>query len=557
MVNELRFQFARRTFDFSAVYNEPSLDISNFIIMGKSTSDIDFYAESRTQIADSLTWTRGAHSVKAGIDVNVLSNDANFNLFFPARMVFPNLGAFSTFTPVVFWWPFLATATSYPGISTSWTEAVPTEWQNDTGWDFNDSSYGFFAQDQMKAGSRLTLTYGLRYDFERYPSRYISKADMNNFQPRAGAAFAYSARGVIRAGYGIFSDRLASSVGQLFTATEWSSGGYLANTQALFPTVAPIQGRFEQRTVAGPAAPPAARTFLATGQVPAAGSKGLADTLDSAVDTPYSHQASVQVTQEIGPGWAVSGSYLFVGARDIIGHTGNLNAFQSGTLPTGKAILGNRKFADVGVLFVQTNTGESSHHGGTFEIQKRFGGGYGLNASYTLSRSRTNVDSLANLADLPEQLDPDAEFSPSRQDARHRFVTAVFGEIARLGRLKVSGLVTLESGRHYNIFVGADSNADGNPNSDRPSFEGRNSYEGPGYATVDLRVGRDFALGGRTRLEITADFFNLFNRTNVKDVNTVWGGIDINTPPAPQFGFGTARDVFNPFQTQIGLKLRF
>jgi outer membrane receptor protein involved in Fe transport len=557
MVNELRLQYARRTFDFSAVYNEPSLDISNFIIMGKSTSDIDYYAESRTQIADSMTWTKGAHLVKAGVDINILNNDADFNLFFPARMVFPNLGAFSTFTPVVFWWPFLATATSYPGISTSWTQAVPTEWQDDTGWDFNDSSYGFFAQDQMKAGSRLTLTYGLRYDFEHYPSRYISESDMNNIQPRVGAAFAYSDRGVVRAGYGIFTDRLASSVGQLFTATEWSSGGYLPNTQALFPTVAPIQGRFEQRTVAGPAAPPAALAFLSTGTVPAAGTKGLADTLDSTIDTPYSHQASLQVTQEIGPGWAVSGSYLYVSARDIIGHTGNLNAVQSGTLATGKPILGGRKYADVGVLFVQTNTGESSHHGGTFEIQKRFGGGYGLTGSYTLSKSRTNVDSLANLADLPEQLDPEIEFGPSRQDVRHRFTTAAFGELASLGRLKVSALVTLESGRHYNIFVGADSNADGNPNSDRPSFESRNSYEGPGYAAVDLRVGREFSLGGRTRLDVSADFFNLFNRTNVKDVNTVWGGIDINTPPAPQFGFGTPRDVFNPFQTQIGLKLKF
>jgi hypothetical protein len=37
----------------------------------------------------------------------------------------------------------------------------------------------------------------------------------------------------------------------------------------------------------------------------------------------------------------------------------------------------------------------------------------------------------------------------------------------------------------------------------------------------------------------------------------VWGGIDINTPPAAQFGFGTARDVFNPFQTQIGVKVKF
>ena len=234
-MNEARFQTARRTFDFSAVYNEPSLDISNFIIMGKSTSDVDYYAETRVQLADSLTWTTGGHQVKAGLDINILRNDSVWNLFFPARIVFPSVAAFQTFSPVVFWWPYLAGAPSYPGISPTWNQAVPADWVDDTQFSFDHSSYGFFAQDQWKPVSRLTLTYGLRYDFEQYPSRYISQTDFNNVQPRAGAAFAYSPRGVIRAGYGIFHDRLTSSIGQLFNATEWSSGGSQANARAALP----------------------------------------------------------------------------------------------------------------------------------------------------------------------------------------------------------------------------------------------------------------------------------------------------------------------------------
>ena len=561
LVNEARFQTARRTFDFSAVYNEPSLDISNFIIMGKSTSDVDYYAETRVQLADSLTWTTGGHQVKAGLDINILKNDSVWNLFFPARIVFPSVAAFQTFSPVVFWWPYLAGAPSYPGISPAWNQAVPADWVDDTQFSFDHSWYGFFAQDQWKPVSRLTLTYGLRYDFEKYPSRYISQTDFNNVQPRAGAAFAYSPRGVIRAGYGIFHDRLTSSIGQLFNATEWSSGGSQANARLLFPTIAPIEGRFEQRTVGGPAARPAALAFLSTGQVPAAGTKGLADTLDGAIDTPYSHQASVQISQDVGRGWAVSASYLFVGARDTLGHTGNLNAVQSGVLPTGKPILGGRTYPEVGAIFVQTNTGQSSYHGGTFELQKRFSGGYSLHGSYTKSRSRTNVDSLANLSDIPEALDPDAERGPSRQSVDDRFTLSMLAEVPStipvVGGVKVGGLISLESGRHYNIFVGSDANADGNPNTDRPSMVGRNSYEGPGYASVDLRVGREFAVTARARVDVSVDFFNLFNRVNVKDVNTVWGGIDINVPPAPQFGFGTPRDVFNPRQMQIGIKIKF
>ena len=150
----------------------------------------------------------------------------------------------------------------------------------------------------------------------------------------------------------------------------------------------------------------------------------------------------------------------------------------------------------------------------------------------------------------------------SRQDVRHRFTLTVLTElpdgIAVVRGVKVSGLVSLESGRRFNIFAGRDFNGDGNPNSDRPGLIGRNEYQGPGYASVDLRVARAVALRSRASLEFTLDVFNLFDRLNVKDINTVWGSIDYpNTPPPAQLGFGTPRDVFNPRQVQFGVKLRF
>jgi hypothetical protein len=44
----------------------------------------------------------------------------------------------------------------------------------------------------------------------------------------------------------------------------------------------------------------------------------------------------------------------------------------------------------------------------------------------------------------------------------------------------------------------------------------------------------------------------------VKDINTVWGSINYpGTPPPPELGFGTPRDVFNPFQTQFAARLKF
>ena len=75
--------------------------------------------------------------------------------------------------------------------------------------------------------------------------------------------------------------------------------------------------------------------------------------------------------------------------------------------------------------------------------------------------------------------------------------------------------------------------------------------------TVDLRIARQIRIGERVRAEFIGDFFNLFNRVNVTDLNTVYGGIDLSVAPNPILGFNSARDASNPFQFQYGLKLRF
>src|SRR5262249_30241258 len=188
---------------------------------------------------------------------------------------------------------------------------------------------GVFAQDEWTVNRKLTLTYGLRYDLESYPDLFIQKRDSNNVQPRLGFAYAFSSKSVLRGGAGIFTDRLASSIGQVLTAAEWSSRGDSPNAAVLFPAVAPIRGRFRQTTVGGPGAPPAAVTFLTTGRTPLTGTTSLTDNMSGALKNPYSIQASLQYSRELGAGYALSMSYLFVGARDLLGHTGNLNAVQT------------------------------------------------------------------------------------------------------------------------------------------------------------------------------------------------------------------------------------
>jgi outer membrane receptor protein involved in Fe transport len=558
LASETRLQWARRSYEFRPLVNEPALEITNLLIMGKTTSDLDFYKETRWQAGTSLLYAAGGHQLKVGADVNRLADDAGWNLFFPARIIFPNLNAFLSFTPAVFWWPVVE-GSAHPGLAVPFSQAVPSVWDSSTLFDFQSTSFGLFVQDQWRMTPKLTLNYGLRYDLESYPSRYLSSKDKNNVQPRLGLAYAYSPRGVVRAGFGIFTDRLAASVGQVFTTAEWSSRGNQPNAPQLFPGVAAVPGRFRQITVGGPAAPAAAITFLTTGRPPATGATSLTDNIDSTLTNPYSYQASLQASQEVGGGLALSASYLLVRANDLLGHTANLNARQTGTLPTGKPIVAGRQFPELGYFIVTTNLGTSTYHGGTIELRKRFTRELGFTAAYTLSRTRTDVESIANLADFPEGPDFSREEALSRQHVRHRatlsFLSQVPKDVRVIGELKLSSLVTLESGRFFTVFVGSDANVDGNPNSDRVGQLGRNTLEGPGYASVDVRVAREFALGGRVRGEVSLDVFNLFDRTNIRDLNTVWGSVDPAATPIASFN--TPRDVFNPRQAQVGLKLKF
>src|SRR6266540_4110296 len=607
VVNEARVQWARRTFDFTPVIKEPDLEVSNLIITGKTTSDMDFYSESRVQLSDNLSVVTGGHALKFGTDFNNLRNTSRLDLFFPARVIFANLGGpgvpgptFLNQTPVVFWWGLANGTTTRSALPIPFTQAVPSDIASLTTTKVNHNSYGFFGQDEWKATSQLTFTLGLRYDFETYPELLVSRRDKNNFQPRVGLAYSFSPRTVVRAGFGIFNDRQFSSIGQQISVVQLGSAGDLPNANVVFPGVSPVRGLFIQPTVGGPvaatsttcspngptitttsAAQLATCIFTTTGRVPAAPmvggviNPGFRDNKSGLLRTPYSEQGSLEISHELGGGVAITVGYLYVHALKLPAHTGLLNGVQTGTLingvvvpgvvPGGKPVfnraLGGRVFPELGDFYVTDDIGFSIHHGGTLEVEKRFSRGFSFHGSYTFSKTINNAESVANLADLPEGPSIGTERAVSRQTVPHRFTLAFVSQIPAsvdfLGNFKFSSLVTAQSGRRFNIFAGSDANGDGNPLSDRPGDQGRNTLEGPGFASFDLRVAREIRFNERVSAEFSGDFFNLLNRVNVTDLNTVYGATTLSAPPNPVLGFKSPRDASNPFQFQYGLKLRF
>jgi hypothetical protein len=300
---------------------------------------------------------------------------------------------------------------------------------------------------------------------------------------------------------------------------------------------------------------------------------------------PYSYHATVQIARQVWKNSAVTLGYLWVRAPNLLAPSTNLNApFSGKTLPDGTPIYSSNLFYPaLGDFFVIHNAGFSDYNGGTVTGERRFANNFGLSASYTFSKTISNVDSISNLGDFP-QTSLALEKGLSRQDIRNRFVFSFMGtgpsgvRLLRGGRL--GALVTIQSGSPYSIYAGSDLNNDGNPLSDRPGYPAgseqcpggcplvRNSYIGPAFADVDLRAGWEFRLREGLRLDLTIDGFNAFNRTNIKDLNTTCGSGNILACPnalPQQFPSGftlptlflSPRDVFNAREIQYAAKLRF
>lgn len=569
-VKESLFQFGRRSFDFPSIRNEPAIELPNLIIMGKSTSDVDFYRESRFQWSDSLSYTKGKHNIKGGFEINHLRDTTRWLLFAPARIIFPGLAGllglppFRAPTPVVFQWLAKAGDPINPSLGTAWDRAIPPQFDELMTFKVNHNSYGFFAQDQWRATSRLTFNYGIRYEFETYPSEFV-KNDLSNWQPRVGFAYAFADNAVIRGGFGIFHAR------QFNTMVAFNAAGLTFSIDRDHPlrklrNFTGVEGIFRQLFIFGPPrATPAALNLLTTGRFPPTADGLLfAWLFERELPTPYSEQASLAASYSPFKDLAVSASYLYVHGVKLPATSGNINAFQTGTLPSGKPFFGGRIDPSVGVLFAGGNRGGSVYHGGTFEAKKAFSDNFSFHGSYTVSKVIDDVGGgggFDNLAEFSENNDMRLDRALSKQDVRHRFTLAFMGEGPQRFFLtrdfKLGVIVTLASGRPLTIFAGVDANGDGNPLSDRPGALGRSTFPGDGLVNFDVRLSRRIKFTEQVKGEFIAEFFNLFNTANINDFNTVWGSADLSTPPPPILGFATPRSTLNPRQIQYAFRLTF
>jgi outer membrane receptor protein involved in Fe transport len=666
IVNTALGQFSRRHYNFPGVTGEPNLDLPNELLFGHNFGVLDKIWETRVQGSDSMSWINGKHFVRFGADVNAVRNYVLWPGFTPIRVVIPGINCLVDFAnfvdrnakipsnfaagpcplalppppglgpfpavpgpnpadpangvPIAFQSAPLGTSVNFtPGVvetlpTNGWPNAYLPAQEKNFSVNINHGYYGFFAQDQWKVTPKLTLNYGLRYDFE---SGLSDQMDVSHkgFQPRIGLAYSPDRKTVIRGGFGLFNDRYALS----FLFITYPQRPAILPNADLPPNRRGAESAVYELNqypyIPVPGVPTPAeitRNFLKTGLVVANSVRPTAlgptpvgySYTDRHSPIPYSEQSSLEINREIGRGFTVGAGYMFVAAhhllRSTVGNICPVPGISSGPYPCNPAgppppgyPAGKNYYSGVprypaGLICCNDLTGNSVYHGATLQLNKTAGKYVSLNASYTLSHTLDD-GTFATFISVPEDVfRRGLERATSNQDARHRFVTnfSLTGPANTFMRnFILSNIVILQSPRPFSLFVGFDSNNDLIPTSDRVGNLSRNTYQGDSLQTWDIRLSRTINLEReKTRLELAVDAFNLLNRQNVDEVVGVYGtynlcggqqprqykdaasqaiqtgqvgGCPAAGPPVPNPLFGTPRTMFNPRQLQLSMKLSF
>jgi hypothetical protein len=399
---------------------------------------------------------------------------------------------------------------------------------------------GWYIQDDFRLTKNINLSVGVRQELQTHMD------DKWNLAPRAAFTYAFG-KGTMRGGYGIFYDWLESGT--------YEQSVRLDGTHQIEETI--INPSYPDIGVAGGLVLPASRIQLGP-----------------RLTQPTIHQASIGYERPLKQFGQIRADYMMTRATDTL-RAINVNA----------PIDGVRPIADAGNITQIDSTGRRDSDRVNVAVnlrvpQRRIFG----NVMYQWSNSRSFADGPLSLP--ADSNNPDADWGPAAMDIRHR-VFFMFNSPLGLG-MRGGLQAQYSSAPPYTITTGNDDNGDTVFN-DRPAGVGRNSARGASQWNVNLRVNRSFNLGGvlaggpgfiggapamqrgpgggagegggpvvremimdgstpsRYRLDLYAQVFNLFNRTNLNQF--------IGNLRSPYFGQATS--AAPPRRIELGASLSF
>lgn len=456
-----------------------------------------------------------------------------------------------------------------------------------------------YAEDQWSVNNRLTLTAGVRYDYDNLSVGGGTKGDYDNIAPRASFNYKLNSRSVIRGGYAMVYDKILYAVYSDALQQNTNSDDYKQQLQELINQgILPDDTDLDLITFEGNLSAFASGVPYLNGPS--------ADELQAQRDNVYSAERRIlnpngyqnPQTHQFSLGYQVqlSDDKLFY-IDGFFNKTNNLYRLVDLNAPApfnmdptftadevrdpaaanltrpvpiyeeSFAIIDGDTVYGVARNVVMTETaGESRFFGISLNLQKeRKDDRYDWRFIYTLSRNENNTEDINFRAMDANNFEN--EWGPSINDRTHVFNT-IFNLYPWEGwQFTFAGLI--QSGMPVNripdalIYGTIDLNGDQSSSAftgqytgitDRSPYESRNSDRLPWNNTIDLGMQYTFDIGEGGHLEIRADVFNLLNAENLSGYfNNATQSNQIQVGPASS-GVIVRRNAAPPRQFQFGLR---
>lgn len=630
LINEVRFQWGR---DFEFQLSQPPLpgeptnsvggrSPQTFITNGFSFGIPEFLErpafpdERRWQFADTVTLTHGSHNFKFGGDVNFVTDIINNLRFSGGEFNYTGgvnsagyYGGLNDF--IIDYTNFLsALPVASPCYSSTRTRGKCyggnfNQGLGVLGLTMKTTDFNYFVQDDWRVSPRLTLNLGLRYEYQKNPTPINVNPllpqtanrvdDRNNIGPRIGFAYDVTGEGKtsLRGGWGVYYGRVINST-VYNTLVNTGVGIDRAQRQVTLAATAATAPSYPNLLTAGTLVTPAVQFF------------------DSEFQLPQIHQLDVIVEREIARNTVVSASYLasfgnslpnFVdtnlspptGTGTFIAVGGPFDG-QQWRIPLFLGARPNTAFAQL--TAIRSNV-FSKYHALVLQANRRLTEGLQFQANYTLSRAYDNGQSSVTFSsnNLPfNAFDQQGENGLSAFDRRQKLVASVVyntnfkggssASRAILNGWTIAPIFNAFSGARFTATVSGNvsptnnfgiaggtqaGGINGSLGSSRFAALPRNFYKQPNIWYLDMRISRRFNLGERMKLELLAEGFNLFNRTQVTGVSSGIYSVDTTgSAAAPRpflnfssgasgFGSVTGADstLFRERQVQLAARFQF
>ncbi len=433
---------------------------------------------------------------------------------------------------------------------------------------FSTQDYAAFAQDTWHPVSRLSLQFGVRYDYTLLPipptpnpaldavfaargATGVFPEDRNNFAPRAAISAQLPLGIVAHLGYGLFYGRLPGA-----TLLETIASTGLATSTTRIRIRPSVETPCPQAPAANPnqgfgypcafvSAPPGVVTSTSSAVVFARNFR-----------LPAVQQASFTLERELPRGTLLTASYMLNLDRQLPGST-DLNiapstASASFTLEGGTGAAGVRtgeSFAlplytarlapGVGPVTAITSRANGSWNALLLSASSAPAASLVVRAAWSWSKAIDDNPSLSGTPRTSTQLDPytigyDKALSSLNQVwATH--VTVTWQPEPHLARpalerlahgFRLTPAFAAHAGRPYSLdlfggpyLAGGHESLNGSGGALYLPTVGRNTLRLPATALLDLRLARSFRPGRRLEILAAAESTNVLNRMQISSVN--------------------------------------